>query len=85
MNDLISREAVIDLCSEIQGIASTRGEMEGIGKLWKGVKGLPIAFDLEKVLQDLEKHAEECLHNGDLLGGSKIHYCINIVKEGHNK
>lgn len=43
MNDLISRQAVIDAMAELQGRASTKAELKGISKAWKRIKQLPSA------------------------------------------
>ena len=41
MNDLISRQAAIDAMAELQGRASSKGELKGISKAWKRIKELP--------------------------------------------
>lgn len=85
MNDLISRQAVIDLCSELQGTASSREEMQAISKLWKKVKAMPTAYDLEKVLENLEAYAEEGLNGKNLINRPNVYKCIKIVEQGLEK
>ena len=41
MSDLISRQAAIDAMAELQGRASSKGELKGISKAWKRIKQLP--------------------------------------------
>ena len=41
MDDLISRQAAIDAMAELQGRASSKGELTGISKAWKRIKQLP--------------------------------------------
>ena len=43
MNDLISRQAAIDVMAELQGRAYTKAELKGISKAWKRIKQLPSA------------------------------------------
>lgn len=40
-NDLISRQQAIDAMAELQGRASSKGELTGISKAWKRIKQLP--------------------------------------------
>ena len=82
MKEFISRESVIELCSELQGKTSSREEMKGISKVWKEVKKLPANYDLNNVLDKLKEYASECFNNQDLSGGIKVHECIKIVEEG---
>lgn len=42
-DDLISRADVIDAMAELQARASSKGELTGISKAWKKIKGLPSA------------------------------------------
>ena len=39
--DCISRQAAIDAMAELQGRASSKGELTGISKAWKRIKQLP--------------------------------------------
>ena len=41
MDDTISRKAAIDAMAELQGRASSKGELTGISKAWKRIKKLP--------------------------------------------
>ena len=41
MSDLIDRQAAIDAMAELQGRASSKGELTGISKAWKRIKKLP--------------------------------------------
>lgn len=41
MDDLISRQQAIDAMAELQGRASSKGELTGISKAWKRIKQLP--------------------------------------------
>ena len=43
MSDLISRQDAIDAMAELQGRASSKGELTGISKAWKKIKKLPSA------------------------------------------
>lgn len=43
MDDLISRQAMIDAMAELQARASTKAELKGISKIWKRIKKLPSA------------------------------------------
>ena len=40
-DDTISRQAAIDAMAELQGRASSKGELTGISKAWKRIKQLP--------------------------------------------
>lgn len=41
--DTIYRQAAIDAIAELQGRASSKGELTGISKAWKKIKALPSA------------------------------------------
>ena len=41
MEQLILRQAAIDAMAELQGRASSKGELTGISKAWKRIKQLP--------------------------------------------
>lgn len=43
MSDLISRQAAIDAMAELQGRATTMGELKGISKAWNRITELPSA------------------------------------------
>jgi hypothetical protein len=43
MDDLISRQTMIDALAELQGRASTKVELKAIHKMWKQIKHLPSA------------------------------------------
>ena len=43
MNDLISRQKVIDAMAELQERAYAKAELKGIRKAWKRIKQLPSA------------------------------------------
>lgn len=42
-SDTISRQAVIDIMTELQGGATTKAELKAISKAWKKIKKLPAA------------------------------------------
>lgn len=59
MNDLISREKVIEICHDLQGVSSNRDERSGISKVWKGVKNIPTAFDIDDMIKRIKENSNE--------------------------
>lgn len=62
MTDLIKREDAIELCAEAQGKASTKSELKGISRIWKGLRKLPLAeADWIPCSERLPKHGDDIL------------------------
>ena len=87
MNDLISRQAAIDAMAELQGRASSKGELKGISKAWKRIKELPpiqpkrgrwIKLDMHRGLADHKCTAckQEC-YVPTCMGEPMYAYCPN--------
>ncbi len=83
MNDLISRKAVIDIIHKEIGRTSTFAEHETQINIEMAVKELPTAYDVEKVVAELENMTTVCgagtIINGGYIGRNRA---IDIVRKG---
>lgn len=81
MSDLISRNKLIDYF--YFGI-DDKPIIDGIAdrKIIDIIKNQPTAYDIDKVVEELEQMKEKCLKYGDIVGCSDFKKAIEIVKQG---
>ena len=89
MSDLISRKKVIDILEKEKNLRCGYDADIAIFSIEKGIKEMPTAYSVDKVIKELEsfaKLAEDRWANGTSKHAYQEHKCwvkaIEIVKEG---
>lgn len=80
MEELISREQAIDAIAELQGRASSKGELIGISKAWKRIKQLPPIQPKRGrwiLVTDNNGQHFECNHCGEWRYHQEQNFCGN--------
>ena len=77
MSDLISRSDVVQILKECN-LDETLFEKDVFDK----INNLPMAYSVDKVVEELEKIEQHCLDMSDWQGQSAICDAIEIVKHG---
>ena len=80
MSDLISRSKVISILEQLEE-HSMSGQMYISNAIYL-LKNRPTAYDIDKVVEELEKIEQHCLDMSDWQGQSAICDAIEIVKQG---
>ncbi len=80
MNDLISRKAVYKMLHGLGGCDATDewadGWDKGINQAISDLDNIPVAYDVEKVAEQLEEARDELLYSTDY-NNDIINYCLD--------
>lgn len=88
MSDLIRKSDVLDLLYGIfDKYKMSTDKNTSIGKsfgtdVFEEIRNMPTAYDVDKVVEELEKNEQHCLDMSDWQGQSAICDAIEIVKQG---
>ena len=80
MSDLISRSKAISILKQLNEHSLT-GKMDISNAIYL-LENQPIAYDIDKTVEELEKIEQHCLDMSDWQGQSAICDAIEIVKQG---